>query len=323
MRLILGIILLAAILFTGCNGTPTNVNSNANGNANNALSIKPPQAIKPVDVPDPKFKPCNRYFPLVPGSIAKYVINYSSGIVGDLTVVVDAADEDGRSVFTQRSQLVDRSGGMQITQSTVRRFVCDGDRVQILSEKTESNIGGQQSSADFEYRENSLAMTDPKSILTKGATWTHAFHTVLHSPGQAPARSEEALGQPRGYNNGILFEGGSILFIAGQVGWDRESRIVSDDFAEQFVQALENVLAVVRQAGGGPENIGRLLIFVTDKDEYESRLRDIGSAYRQLMGKHFPAMTLVEVGSLLERLAKVEIEALAVIPAPAPSGNHQ
>jgi enamine deaminase RidA (YjgF/YER057c/UK114 family) len=133
----------------------------------------------------------------------------------------------------------------------------------------------------------------------------------------------EALGQPRGYSNGMLFEGGSLLFIAGQVGWDRESRIVSDDFAEQFAQALENVLAVVRQAGGGPENIGRLLIFVTDKDEYASRLRDIGSAYRQLMGKHFPAMTLVEVSSLLERLAKVEIEALAVIPAPVPSGNQQ
>lgn len=127
----------------------------------------------------------------------------------------------------------------------------------------------------------------------------------------------EGLGQPRGYSNGMLFEGGSLLFIAGQVGWDRESRIVSDDFAEQFAQALENVLAVVRQAGGGPENIGRLLIFVTDKDEYASRLRDIGSAYRQLMGKHFPAMTLVEVSSLLERLAKVEIEALAVIPAGA------
>jgi enamine deaminase RidA (YjgF/YER057c/UK114 family) len=133
----------------------------------------------------------------------------------------------------------------------------------------------------------------------------------------------EAMGQPRGYSNGMLFEGGSLLFIAGQVGWDGESRIVSDDFAQQFAQALENVLVVVRQAGGGPENIGRLLIFVTDKDEYASRLRDVGSAYRQLMGKHFPAMTLVEVSSLLERLAKVEIEALAVIPTPAPSGNQQ
>jgi enamine deaminase RidA (YjgF/YER057c/UK114 family) len=124
----------------------------------------------------------------------------------------------------------------------------------------------------------------------------------------------EALGQPIGYNNGLLFDGGSLLFIAGQVGWDKERRFVSDDFADQFAQALENVLAVVREAGGSPENIARLLIFVTDKDEYASRLRDVGSAYRQLMGKHFPAMTLVEVKGLLERLAKVEIEALAVIP---------
>ena len=133
----------------------------------------------------------------------------------------------------------------------------------------------------------------------------------------------EALGQPRGYSNGILFEGGSVLFIAGQIGWDRDSRIVSDDFADQFAQALGNVLAVVREAGGQPENIGRLLIFVTDKGEYNSQLRAIGSAYRQLMGKHYPAMTLVEVSSLLEPLAKVEIEALAVIPAAPPSGDKQ
>ncbi|HJZ66549.1 MAG TPA: RidA family protein [Blastocatellia bacterium] len=124
----------------------------------------------------------------------------------------------------------------------------------------------------------------------------------------------EALGQPSGYSNGILFEGGSLLFIAGQVGWDRDRRIVSDDFAEQFAQALENVLAVVRDTGGEPANIARLLIFVTDKEEYKSRLRDVGSAYRQLMGKHFPAMALVEVSSLLEDLAKVEIEAVAVLP---------
>jgi enamine deaminase RidA (YjgF/YER057c/UK114 family) len=133
----------------------------------------------------------------------------------------------------------------------------------------------------------------------------------------------EALSQPRGYSNGMLFEGGSLLFVAGQIGWDRESRIVSDDLAEQFAQALENVLAVVREAGGEPKNIGRLLIFVADKDEYGSRLRDIGAAYRQLMGKHFPAMTLVEVSNLLEPLAKVEIEALAVIPTAATSGDQK
>ena len=125
----------------------------------------------------------------------------------------------------------------------------------------------------------------------------------------------ETLAQPIGYSNGLLFEGGSLLFVAGQVGWDKDRIIVSDDFAAQFAQALENVLAVVREAGGSPENIARLLIFVTDKKEYSDRLRDIGTAYRQLMGKHFPVMTLVEVKSLLEHLAKVEIEATAVIPS--------
>lgn len=129
-----------------------------------------------------------------------------------------------------------------------------------------------------------------------------------------------ALGQPRGYSNGVLVEGGSLLFVAGQVGWDGVQRIVSDDFAAQFAQALENVLAVVRAAGGEPANIARLTIYVVDKEEYSSRLDDVGKAYRQLMGKHFPAMTLVEVSNLLERLAKVEIEATAVI-TPAPGGD--
>lgn len=123
----------------------------------------------------------------------------------------------------------------------------------------------------------------------------------------------EALAAPSGYSNGLLFEGGKLLFVAGQIGWDRERRIVSDDFPEQFAQALANVLTVVRTAGGSPASIARLLIFVTDKKEYTARLRDVGTAYRQLMGKHFPAMSLVEVSALVEDLAKVEIEAIAVI----------
>lgn len=122
-----------------------------------------------------------------------------------------------------------------------------------------------------------------------------------------------SLGQPKGYSNGILVEGGSLLFVAGQIGWDSEQRLVSDDFAEQFAQALENVLTVVRQAGGNSANIARLLIFVTDKKEYLASLKQVGAVYRQLMGNHFPAMALVEISSLVEELAKVEIEATAVI----------
>lgn len=121
------------------------------------------------------------------------------------------------------------------------------------------------------------------------------------------------LGQPKGYNNGIIADGQKLLFIAGQVGWDSQQRIVSDDFAEQFAQALANILIVVRKAGGDAANITRLLIFVTDKREYLARVKDVGAAYRQIMGRHFPVMTLVEVKSLLEDSAKVEIEAMAVL----------
>ncbi|HXG91628.1 MAG TPA: RidA family protein [Blastocatellia bacterium] len=126
-----------------------------------------------------------------------------------------------------------------------------------------------------------------------------------------------ALAHPVGYSNGIMVEGGKLLFVAGQVGWDMERRIVSDDFAEQFAQALSNVVAVVRDAGGEPSHIVRMLIFVTDKREYTSKLKEVGAVYRQLMGKHFPAMSLVEVAGLVEDLAKVEIEAVAVLPEDA------
>ncbi len=125
----------------------------------------------------------------------------------------------------------------------------------------------------------------------------------------------ESLGAPRGYSNGMLAPaGGRVLFIAGQVGWNGDQEIVGPAFATQFDQALTNVVAVVREAGGGAEHIGRLTIFVTDKDEYESVLQEVGTAYRRLMGRHFPAMALVEVSRLLEAGAKVEIEGTAVLP---------
>jgi enamine deaminase RidA (YjgF/YER057c/UK114 family) len=123
----------------------------------------------------------------------------------------------------------------------------------------------------------------------------------------------ETLGIPRGYSNGVKAEGGALLFVAGQIGWNHLQVIVSDDFVGQFAQALENVLIVVREAGGESANITRLLIFVTDKREYLASVKAVGEAYRQIMGKHFPAMTLVEVNSLLDERAKVEIEAIAVI----------
>ena len=107
--------------------------------------------------------------------------------------------------------------------------------------------------------------------------------------------------------------GGRLLFIAGQIGWDQKQQIVSDDVVEQFDLALANVIAVVNEAGGQPDQIARLIIYVTDKNEYRDRTKEIGERYRARMGKHFPAMVLVEVKSLLEDRAKIEIEGTAVL----------
>ncbi|HEX8746412.1 MAG TPA: RidA family protein [Pyrinomonadaceae bacterium] len=124
----------------------------------------------------------------------------------------------------------------------------------------------------------------------------------------------DALGRPRGYSNGVLAPaGGRLLFVAGQIAWDREQRIASHDFVEQFHQSLANLLAVVREAGGTPDSVARLVVYVTDKTEYSARTVEIGAAWRELMGRHFPAMALVEVKSLLEPEARVEIEGIAVI----------
>jgi enamine deaminase RidA (YjgF/YER057c/UK114 family) len=124
----------------------------------------------------------------------------------------------------------------------------------------------------------------------------------------------ELLGAPRGYSNGVLTEaGGRLLFIAGQVAWDEQQQIVGDDLVEQFDHALANVMAVVTEAGGSPEQIARLVIYVTDKNEYRSRMKEIGERYRARMGRHFPAMVLVEVAGLLEDRAKIEIEGIAVL----------
>jgi enamine deaminase RidA (YjgF/YER057c/UK114 family) len=120
--------------------------------------------------------------------------------------------------------------------------------------------------------------------------------------------------KPRGYSHGILAEG-RMLFISGQIAWDKNARIVSPDFATQFLQALDNVIAVVREAGGGTEHITKLLAFVTDLDQYREATRAIGEGWRERMGKRYPAMSLVKVAGLLEPGALVEIEGVAVLPA--------
>jgi enamine deaminase RidA (YjgF/YER057c/UK114 family) len=119
------------------------------------------------------------------------------------------------------------------------------------------------------------------------------------------------LGAPVGYSNGVVIESSRLLFVSGQVAWDKDHKIVSADFLVQFERALENFLAVVQQSGGRPESVAQMRIFVTDKNEYNARLKEIGATWRSRMGRHFPAMALVEVKALLEEGAKVEIEGVA------------
>jgi enamine deaminase RidA (YjgF/YER057c/UK114 family) len=119
--------------------------------------------------------------------------------------------------------------------------------------------------------------------------------------------------RPKGYANGVAAEG-RLVFVAGQVGWNADQLFESDDFVAQVEQALVNVVAVLAEAGAAPKHLVRLTWYVTDKQEYLTRLSDVGRAYQRTVGRHFPTMTLVQVGGLVEDGAKVEIEATAVIP---------
>jgi len=117
----------------------------------------------------------------------------------------------------------------------------------------------------------------------------------------------------KGFANGVAAEGRQV-FVAGQVGWNGDQQFTSDDFVSQVEQALRNVVEVLYEAGAGPQHLVRLTWYVIDKGEYLAHLSQVGQAYRRVLGRHFPAMTLVQVGALLEERAKVEIEATAVIP---------
>jgi enamine deaminase RidA (YjgF/YER057c/UK114 family) len=118
---------------------------------------------------------------------------------------------------------------------------------------------------------------------------------------------------PKGYANGVAARG-TLIFVGGQIGWNSAQQFESDDFIAQTRQALANIHAVLVCAGAGPEHMVRMTWYIVDRVEYNARLRELGTVYREVMGKHFPAMTCVEVSALVEDRAKVEIEVTAVLP---------
>jgi enamine deaminase RidA (YjgF/YER057c/UK114 family) len=117
----------------------------------------------------------------------------------------------------------------------------------------------------------------------------------------------------RGYSNGVAASG-RMLFLGGMIGWNGQQEFETDDFIDQVAQALRNIVEVLAEAGAGPEHLVRLTWYVTSRDEYVARLKEMGAVYREIIGKHFPAMALVQVVALVEQRAKVEIEATAVVP---------
>ena len=128
--------------------------------------------------------------------------------------------------------------------------------------------------------------------------------TILQPPGWA---------KPRGFSNGIAASG-KFVFVAGQIGWTGAGKWEAKDFAGQFRQTLKNTLAVLAEAGGKPEHIARMTWYILDKKEYLGAIKEVGAASRELIGGHYPAMAVVQVGALMEDEAKVEIETTAVIP---------
>ena len=121
--------------------------------------------------------------------------------------------------------------------------------------------------------------------------------------------------EPKGYANGVLATGAQ-LYIGGQIGWNAQQQFESDDFVAQTRQALQNIAAVLAAAGAAPEHMVRMTWYITDRKEYTARLKEIGQAYREVLGKNFPAMTCVQVAGLVEARAQVEIEVTAVLPWP-------
>ena len=119
--------------------------------------------------------------------------------------------------------------------------------------------------------------------------------------------------RPKGYSNGVSARG-RMIFTAGVVGWDEHERFVVEDLAGQFKQVLLNTLAILAEDGAGPEDIVRMTWYVTSRDEYLASIGEIGAAYRELIGKHFPAMAVVQVAALVEPAARIEIETTAVVP---------
>ena len=190
MRTPLVLILLAALALSACNPGANSNKSNGNGNGNTRRgTIDPLPPLPSPPAPDPKFAACNPYYPLVPGSRRKYTVSYSSGITADATAVVYPWEENGQKGFKEIVQILDSTGGYQIKQQIERHYVCDGDKVKILYEKTDSDVDNNKTVTEFFYRDPSYVMIEP-SALKMNATWTQSLKMKIQPAGQPAAEPD-------------------------------------------------------------------------------------------------------------------------------------
>jgi hypothetical protein len=192
MRIVLATLLLALIAASGCNFGSGNQNSNS-ANRNTAFNFNAPSPLVPEGSVPADFTPCNPYFPLVPNSVVKYSLSFSSGLVGNTMVVVKQREEAGRKVYYEQWQTIDQqTGGMEQIQSIEKKYVCDGERIQIITERTDTKVQGNPTSSVFNYRPDSLFLTDPTSLLTPGTKWSYSQVTTMIDPGKSPVTSNVA-----------------------------------------------------------------------------------------------------------------------------------
>jgi hypothetical protein len=190
MRKILALLSLCLLTLTGCNGSNGNSN-NSNENALPPVLTEAPKPIKPEAPVDPAFKSCNPFMPLLPGSQLVYTINYSSGLSADARVVIDLKEENGQKIYVERTQIVDKSGGLQKNELEEKRYVCDGERVRLISYRTENKVEGKLTRSEWKMRTEAIAMIEPSSLARKGSKWSYSFLQSFQAGDQPPINLEE------------------------------------------------------------------------------------------------------------------------------------
>ena len=199
MRFLLVIALVGALLISSCTScNPSNNrngsgNLNSNGNSNSPLALETPApAPTPSSTLDPNFKECNPYYPLIPGSQASYSVHFSTGLQANAVVVVDQSSEGGAPVFVQRLQVLDKSGGLNKSEMSVQKFVCDKGRIRIISENRDNSVEGHKTASEMHFEDPAYVMLEA-AALKPGATWSYSFTYTLRTPDAAPSTSDRPI----------------------------------------------------------------------------------------------------------------------------------